>query len=222
MKIAGLDLSISSSGIVIEELDNNLDIVDVKCYGFTQRKKYSMDNIILYDTKDFSHKYARYLFVVQHILEWCKDVDYVAIEDYAYGASGSIGMVFDLAEFEGFVKLNLFNEGKAMRFYPINTIKKFFTGYGLSDKISMYQAFVKYKFTKPDISYLPIVDNGHGVATTSDIVDAYAICELLRQELRFKQKMDDLKACPKFLNEIFTKKTDKNPSSYMKMGFVKK
>ena len=39
MKIAGADLSISSSGIIVEEIDDKtLDIIDVQYYGFTSKK----------------------------------------------------------------------------------------------------------------------------------------------------------------------------------------
>ena len=107
----------------------------------------------------------------EHIVEWCKDCEYIAVEDYAYGKSGTMGLIFNLAEFEGNIKMSLFKAGKNLRWYSVNQIKKFFTEYGLSDKISMYHAWENCQGVKPNLSYLPEVDNGKGVSPTSDIVD---------------------------------------------------
>lgn len=122
------------------------------------------------------------------VVDWCKDCEYVAVEDYAYGKSGAMGLIFNLAEFEGNIKISLFEAGKKLRWYAVNQIKKFFTEYGLSDKISMYQAWQNMTTAKPDLSDLPEVDNGHGVSPTSDIVDAFAICEYLRTELSLRRR----------------------------------
>src|SRR5690606_40019198 len=51
--------------------------------------------------------------------------------------TGALGQIFSLAEFERNIKLGLFEKGKKLRFYSINSNKKFFSGYGLSDKIGM-------------------------------------------------------------------------------------
>lgn len=85
MKIAGGDLSITSSGIIVEEIDDKtLDILDVQYYGFTSKKKLEQDHILYYNNKDFKSDYARYNWMRDKILEWTKDTTYVAIEDYAY------------------------------------------------------------------------------------------------------------------------------------------
>ena len=39
IKIAGLDLSIASSGVIVETLDDNFDVLDLDYLGFTQKKK---------------------------------------------------------------------------------------------------------------------------------------------------------------------------------------
>ena len=104
-------------------------------------------------------------------MEWTKDIEYVAVEDFAYGKSGALGQIFSLAEFEGNIKLKWIELGKKMRLYSVNSNKKFFSGYGLSDKIGMRDGFDKWTETKPDLSTLPEVDNGKGVSPTSDIID---------------------------------------------------
>ena len=165
-------MSITSSGIIVEEVDDkSLDILNVIYYGFTNKKKIEQQNIIYYNNKDFKNDYDKYTFMKNHILNWLKDTTYVAIEDYAFGKTGAFGQIFSLAEFEGNIKLGLFEKGKKLRFYSINSNKKFFSGYGLSDKIGMKDAFYKWNEKKPDLSTLPIVDNGKGVGPTSDIID---------------------------------------------------
>lgn len=156
------------------------------------------------------------------ILKHCKDCEYVAIEDYAYGKAGSQGLIFNLAEFEGNIKISLFNDGKKLRTYSVNQIKKFFTAYGLSDKISMYQAYVKYTGTKPNFDVLPVVDNGHGVSPTSDLVDAFAICEYLRTELKLRAGVELLKNLPKYQIECFNAITKEHPTGLLTADFTEK
>ena len=81
MKIAGQDLSISSSGIVVEELDDNFDIIKVDRYGFTTKKGLEQENIILYKTKDFASDYARYNWMKNIILKSLTptDADYQSL-----------------------------------------------------------------------------------------------------------------------------------------------
>lgn len=222
MKIAGQDLSISSSGIVVEELDDNFDIIKVDRYGFTTKKGLEQENIILYKTKDFASDYARYNWMKNIILNWTKDCFYLATEDYAYGKSAAMGQIFSLAEFEGNIKLAEIDRGQKMRLYSVNSNKKFFTGYGLSDKIGMYQAFNKYTGVKPDISTLPIVDSGKGVSPTSDIIDAFALCECLRMELKLRAGLVQLHELPKHQIEVYNVITREHPQGLLVAPFIEK
>jgi len=217
------DLSISSSGIIVEELDDNtLDVIDVKYYGFTTKKKLEQNNILYYNNKNFNNDYAKYTWMQENILNWFNKCFYVAIEDYAFGTSSSSGMIFSLAEFEGNIKIGLYNKGKKLRFYSVNSNKKFFTGYGLSDKIGMYQAFNKYTGVKPDISTLPIVDSGKGVAPTSDIIDAFALCECLRMELKLRAGLVQLHELPKHQIECYNVITREHPQGLLVAPFIEK
>ena len=217
------DLSISSSGIIVEELDDNtLDVIDVKYYGFTTKKKLEQNNILYYNNKNFNNDYAKYTWMQENILNWLDKCLYVAIEDYAFGTSSSSGMIFSLAEFEGNIKIGLYNKGKKLRFYSVNSNKKFFTGYGLSDKIGMYQAFNKYTGVKPDISTLPIVDSGKGVAPTSDIIDAFALCECLRMELKLRAGLIQLHELPKHQIEVYNVITKEHPQGLLVASFIEK
>lgn len=133
-----------------------------------------------------------------------------------------MGLIFNLAEFEGNVKISLFNNGKKLRWYAVNQIKKFFTEYGLSDKISMYRAWQNMTTTKPDLSTLPEVDNGHGVSPTSDIVDAFAICEYLRTELKLRKGIVMLKDLNPKQIECFNAITKEHPQGLLVADFIEK
>lgn len=210
-------------GIIVEEIDDKtLDIIDVQYYGFTNKKKIEQQNIIYYNNKDFKNDYDKYTFMKNHILNWLKDTTYVAIEDYAFGKTGALGQIFSLAEFEGNIKLGLFEEGKKLRFYSINSNKKFFSGYGLSDKIGMKDAFYKWNEKKPDLSTLPIVDNGKGVGPTSDICDAYALCEYLRMELKLRAGLVQLHELTKQQIECFNICTKEHPQGLLVAPFIEK
>ena len=210
-------------GIIVEELDDKtLDILDVQYYGFTSKKKLEQEHIIYYNNKDFKNDYDKYTFMKNHILNWLKDTTYVAIEDYAFGKTGALGQIFSLAEFEGNIKLGLFEKGKKLRFYSINSNKKFFSGYGLSDKIGMKDAFYKWNEKKPDLSTLPIVDNGKGVGPTSDICDAYALCEYLRMELKLRAGLVQLHELPKHQIECFNICTKEHPQGLLVAPFIEK
>lgn len=207
MKICGCDLSYTSPGIVIEELDDDLNVVKCEGYGFSI-PKYAGGNIVEYKgKKDFVDDYARFKFLHDHMMKWVEGCDYAFIEDYAINANGK---VFNLAEFEGFFKQQMYRDGITLRFYSPTTNKKFFAGYGGADKISMYQAFNKWQGLKPDISKLPVVTKGDGVPPTSDIIDAFALCEFGRQELRLRRGIDTAANLPQHVQEVFALKKEKS------------
>ena len=223
MKIAGQDLSISSSGIIVETLDDKtMDVLDVQYYGFTSKKKLEQDHILYYNNKDFNSDYAKYNWMKTQILEWTNDCEYIATEDYAYGKSGALGQIFSLAEFEGNIKLAEVERGHKMRLYSVNSNKKFFSGYGLSDKIGMREAFDKWLGIKPDLSCLPEVDNGKGVSPTSDIIDAFALCECLRMELKLRAGLVQLHLLPKHQIEVYNVITREHPQGLLVAPFITK
>ena len=196
--------------------------MDVQYYGFTNKKKLEQDHILYYNNKDFNSDYAKYNWMRDKIMEWTKDIEYAAVEDYAYGKSGALGQIFSLAEFEGNIKLKWIELGKKMRLYSVNSNKKFFSGYGLSDKIGMRDAFDKWTETKPDLRSLPEVDNGKGVSPTSDICDAYALCEFLRCELKLRAGIIQLHQLPKHQIECFNICTKETPTGLLTAPFITK
>ena len=194
--------------------------MDVQYYGFTNKKKLEQDHILYYNNKDFNSDYAKYNWMRDKIMEWTKDIEYAAVEDYAYGKSGALGQIFSLSEFEGNIKLKWIELGKKMRLYSVNSNKKFFSGYGLSDKIGMRDAFDKWTETKPDLSNLPEVDNGKGVSPTSDIIDAYALCECLRMELKLRAGLIQLHELPKHQIEVYNVVSREHPTGLLTAPFI--
>jgi hypothetical protein len=93
---------------------------------------------------------------------------------------------------------------------------------GKSDKISMYQAYLRHNGIKFDISNLPIVNNGKGVGPTSDLIDAFWICELLRKELRLRKGVEVLLGQSPEVIHIFNRTTKKCPENILSSKFIVK
>jgi hypothetical protein len=153
------------------------------------------------------------------IFDFLEDVSHIALEDYAYGGSGNIT---DLAEFCGFVKLKQYSDNKKIRVYDIPSIKMFATTFGNSDKLSMYQAFLKETEMKPDISKMPVVAKGNGISPTSDIVDAYWISRFLQLELKLRKGLVQLKDLDETKIKLFNRVTKAQPQNLLATDFIEK
>jgi hypothetical protein len=220
MKIAGLDLSKNSPGCVKLTLDDwTLDITNVEFCGFTSVKKNESKGINFFKKDDFNFDQDQFLKLENIIFDFLEDVSHIALEDYAYGGSGNIT---DLAEFCGFVKLKQYSDNKKLRVYDIPSIKMFATTFGNSDKLSMYQAFLKENALKPDISKMPVVAKGNGVSPTSDIVDAYWISRFLQLELKLRKGLVQLKDLDETKIKLFNRVTKAQPQNLLATDFIEK
>jgi hypothetical protein len=220
MKIAGLDLSKNSPGCVKLTLDDwTLDITNVEFCGFTSVKKNESKGINFFKKDDFNFDQDQFLKLENIIFDFLEDVSHIALEDYAYGGSGNIT---DLAEFCGFVKLKQYSDNKKIRVYDIPSIKMFATTFGNSDKLSMYQAFLKENEMKPDISKMPVVAKGNGVSPTSDIVDAYWISRFLQLELKLRKGLVQLKDLDETKIKLFNRVTKAQPQNLLATDFIEK
>jgi hypothetical protein len=80
--------------------------------------------------------------VASGLIAWlsqCPNVRAVAIEDYAFSATGR---VFHIGEHTGVLKYLLYKNGYAVKSIPPTVIKKFATGKGNADKPRMTDAFL--------------------------------------------------------------------------------
>lgn len=206
MKIAGLDMSVTHTGVVKLHLDERLNIKKADWLTFTTTKKYASDRCIWYSNKDWNSKYDKYKFMQDRILKFVEDADYVSAEDYAFGAAGTVGLVFDLAEFEGWIRQSIWRMGKPLYLYSPMTIKKVFTKHGDSDKKSMWDAYKRVTLLKPDLSQFPPVVNGkRGTESLSDVIDAYAAALTLITELLIER--DGPEKFPKHIQEFWKNRT---------------
>jgi len=214
MKIVGCDPSINSSGIYMMELDDKtLDIIDQDYMGFTQVKKNSSDKIYHYKKKDFKNNIDQYIWMINHIMSFINFPDYVAIEGYAYAATGR---VFEIGEFCGLIKYRIYRQGIKMRILEPTVVKLYATGKGNVDKIHMCDEYEKYNDGQINLDTLP------QYKTKEDIVDAYYICKLLRLELMLRRGLILLEQLTETEIRIFNRCTKQNPENILSRGFIGK
>ena len=119
----GIDQSINSSGKVIMTLDEekNLDIVDVKFYGYHQTKKRCLetDNIhIRHLPKDWTKigLIHRISWITNYLMEDTEGVKYMSMEDLAYGKlkqkKVDTNSILQLAQVAGSLKVAAFDRGR--------------------------------------------------------------------------------------------------------------
>ena len=196
MIIAGLDVSPTSTGCIKFELDSQFNIVKIEKLGFceiAQTSKNAWKDVITYKDGQFSTYYHRQSFMLPKIMDFLKDAEYIALEDYAFSAKGKITM---LAEVCGNIKSRLFDDGKKIRAYDPGSVKLYATGKGNAKKPDMFDSYQALSY-KEDFSYLPQIKvhkkgakagqrNKDGISPTSDLIDAFFICDMLRHELWLK------------------------------------
>jgi len=217
MKIIGLDLSINGSGCVMNQLDSKLDIIETNYLSFTPVKKNATDKIIHYNKKQFKNYFDQNRFMEEKILEFCEGSDYVAIEDYAFGAKGK---VFHMAEFTGAIKSALYfgfgnsDMGIPMRLYDICSIKMFACNNGLAKKPDMVDAYER-EGDPMDLNFLPKYKS-----PKEDIVDAYWLTKLLQMELKLRRGLIRLQDLTEKQIQIFNRTTKGNPTNILATDFI--
>jgi hypothetical protein len=228
MIIAGLDVSLTSPGIVKARLDDTtLDIIELDWCGFTTviKDKKKCPSLFLY--KKFNNYFERSIWMLDHILSFMfnwggiyKVADYVAIEDYAFSSTGKS---FHIGGFTEMVKMEIYKKEISMRLYDITLIKKLATWRGNADKLAMYDEFMNIPLEhRIDISKLPPVTKPHGKSPTSDIIDAYYIMSLLHTELKLRRGLLSLRDMSENMNWIFNRVTKTSDENILTRDFIKK
>lgn len=225
MIIAGIDISLTSPGVVKAVLNENLDVVNYSWLAFTTVKKMKSSTGNLYYYKKFPCYMDRSIFMKEKIMNFLyidpnNPPDYVAIEDYAFLANG---LVFHIGGFTEILKLDIYQRMSSIRLYDITLIKKFAASKGNADKIRIYDEFMKLPpDERVDISGLPVVDHAKGRSPTSDIIDAFYITKLLQLELKLRRglvRMQDLTEDEIWIFNRVTKTSDEN---ILSREFIKK
>lgn len=217
MIICGIDYSINSPGVTVLNLENEmLGQIRKRYIAFTQTKKWESSRrqgkIFSYKKKQFSNYIEQNEWIIETIKRQLHNVDYVAFEDYAYGATGK---VFHIAEATGLAKYFFYKMGTKLRFYDPGTIKMFATGKGNADKIRMEDCYnEKHNDTKFDLEFLPKYKS-----PKSDIIDSHYIARLLQQELIIRKNLWSPEKGT-VLHKIFNRVTKGNPIKLLEREFI--
>ena len=211
MYIAGIDPSMNGTGVCIFEIDKEFNIINQDYISFTQTKKLETKNIHHYRNKDFNNQIEKFIFMIDRINDFVSECEYIAIENYAMGA---IGMVFDIAEFVGSLKMGLYNNNKKIRMYSPKTVKKFNTLDGNADKIKCEDVYIK----NGDIFKLNFLPEYK--SPKLDIIDAYYICNLLYNELKVRHGYSNIKDYHLKQIEVFNSVSKKHSNNILTEEFV--
>ena len=219
--IGSLDYSIASPGVCKFILDDNLNVVQKDYLSFTQSKKFEKkDNIIYYKKDQFKDHYERIIWIKDYIFNFLNGCDYIALEGYAFGASGR---VFDIAEGCGLIKTELYETGHKLRLYDPPSIKKYATGMGNSDKIHMEEDYEKIDINNRfNLNFLPFVKDNKSGNPKDNIVDAYFIGQLLILELKVRHGIILLKDLNPKIIEIFNKVSNHYKDNLLVREFIEK
>jgi hypothetical protein len=226
MKILSVDNSIASPGLIKCELNDALDIIDLKYIGFSGSPKWSKvrpdGEIKSYNNKDYKNKqFEKIMMMKENMMNWVGSdfFDYVAFEDYAFSAKGQI---FGIAESTGNLKGEFFERGSKIRLYSVPSIKKFYSGKGNADKIDMEDAFVADSCSyKPDWSFLPNVYENKSGNPKDNLIDSFAILQMLICELKLRYGIIEFKDLNEKQREVFLQSNGKEPN-YPARDFIGK
>jgi Holliday junction resolvasome RuvABC endonuclease subunit len=222
MIIAGLDLSMVSSGIVKFYLDNDLNIKKQAFIGFTDKKDYVRDNVYYYKkdkNTETSDNYERFSYIKGKIIDFicCPDVDYIAIEGYSYGSKGSLA--FTIGEFGGIIKNGIYEnlDNVLIREYSPDAIKKFAVGNGKADKLMMEEGYEKEK-DKIKLNFYPSFTEDEK-SPKNNIIDAWYITKLLQTELKLRKGLIELKNLNDKQIEVFNTVSEKKSVNLLARNF---
>jgi len=179
--IAGIDYSLCGPCICVFEGGAKFSFDDCCFYFLTDTKKYAkafLGNIHGELFSEWDEDMERYMSIADWAIDILKDVKKVALEGYAYSATGK---VFHIAENTGVLKYKLFQEGVPVTIIPPTEVKKYGCGKGNGDKAMMHEAFLKE--TGIDLKSIMTPDKKDVTSPVSDIIDAYYICKKAHEEL---------------------------------------
>lgn len=195
MKIAGIDPSMFSTGMVVMDLDDSLDIREISFRGYTTIEKYAItagnvriDHIAPASRYGNMSMPERMSLAFPIIMDAMAGVSYVGIEDYAVSKAkkGSSSMI-QVAEFCGGIRYELYKAGIGYLNYGITQIKRYATGRGSNDdeKMPMCISF-KTRFGQyyPETAFSSLKQYESPMA---DLCDAFWMCEILHQHLRYEK-----------------------------------
>ena len=176
MRIAGIDYSMSSPAICTH-IGNKWHYNNCNFYYLTSVKKLAIkfcEGRIVGTLQPKKHKNDEERFdnISHWALKHCLKFDFVALEGYAFGATGR---VFQVAENTAILKHKLWETDTPFGVYSPSVVKKFATGKGNATKEDMYDAWLKE--TGVDLKEIMIPNREKVGNPVTDIVDSYFICK---------------------------------------------
>lgn len=174
--LAGIDYSLCGPCICVFEGGGKFCFDNCCFYFLTDTKKYAksfMGNIHGELFSEWNQDMERYQSIADWAIDILKDVQHVALEGYAYSATGK---VFHIAENTGVLKYKLFQEDIPVTIIPPTEVKKNGCGKGNADKQMMHDAFLKE--TGIDLKSIITPDKKDVTSPVSDIIDSYYICKM--------------------------------------------
>lgn len=175
MRICGIDYSLTSPALCIGNA-REFSVETCHFYYLTKSEKQLVTSTNIYGSlyPDYDCEEERH----SRLAEWAltailkHDVEWVAIEGYAYAAKGK---VFNLAENTGLLKYVLWQNQFTPQIFEPQKIKKFATGKGNANKEAMETVFVAE--TGLDFRSL-LGQSAKSFNPSSDLIDGYYIAKL--------------------------------------------
>lgn len=131
---------------------------------------------------DYNSEIERYETIADWAVDKVAGCSEVALEGYAFGASGRA--IFQIAENCGLLKYKLYQVGKPLEIIPPTSVKKHATGKGNASKTDMLESF--RKDTNIDLQMLITPDKKTVGNPITDIADSYYICSSLHRSIHSK------------------------------------
>jgi len=181
MLIAGIDYSMNGPAICVFNGDS-FSFNKCSIYYLTDTLKYAktfLTNIHGESFLDYSGDCERYDTISDWVLRVCVGVEQVALEGYAYNATGR---VFNIAENTGILKYKLYQQRIPVEIVEPTHVKKYATSKGNADKEMMVKTFALD--TGLDLQNIISPNKERITSPVSDIVDSFYICKYLYKTLK--------------------------------------
>jgi hypothetical protein len=183
MIISGIDYSLNGPAICVFDTKNKVfDFKHCNFYFLTDTKKYAnmfLNNIHGELFKPYDEECERYDSISDWVMRICMGSDYVALEGYAYNATGRI---FHIAENTGILKYKLYQASIPVEIIEPTKVKKVATNKGNADKTLMHKFFVEE--TGLDLQEIMTPNKTNIGSPVTDIVDSFYICKLLYESIK--------------------------------------
>ncbi len=220
----GIDLSATRAGVIIMDIDGKV----IKSFYVTALKKYlTGDATSAYlpprPTKMDKGIYAAYrrcqmayhAFLASEVT--CSPLSVIALEDYAYGATGR-GM-FEVVEISGLLRNHLWREDIPLRMIDPMSMQMWALKGGCT-KLDRIQAAEKAGYKIPETLYTQKAKKGDVDGPGTDLADAYWLADMLRVEVLVRLGKVTLAELNQRQRDIFNRVTKAYPVNLLNRPFV--